>query len=301
MPPQVPPADGIAMSPNDDEIQALKSFIHERSSKSRIVDFDELISLSTIRSTLRIWKESGTILGFACVDDFNNLWFDTVPEYTHLEELNDEIIKWGVACIRDRGLIAGDRSTLDSSCSAEDADRINVLSNHGFLRQEVRTLRYSRSLAEKIVHYPLPAGFSIRHVRGRDEVDDLVALHRAAFGTENMSIEWRLAMMNGPHYMRELDLVAVAPDGELAAFCVCGLEDPACGIGYTDPIGTHPHYRRIGLAKAIVSAGLLALETAGANTVELGTSSENIAMQCLAPELGFVCVSEKLWFSKAIS
>jgi len=43
------------------------------------------------------------------------------------------------------------------------------------------------------------------------------------------------------------------------------------------------------------------LKNAGANTVRLGTSSDNIAMQKLARELGFICVSEELWFSKSVS
>jgi mycothiol synthase len=116
-----------------------------------------------------------------------------------------------------------------------------------------------------------------------------------------MTVDYRLAMMNTPQYIQELDLVVVTPNDELAAFCVCGFDDPDKKIGYTDPIGTHPSYQRIGLGKAITSAGLIALKNAGANTVRLGTSSENVAMQKLASVLGFICVSEKLWFSKAIS
>lgn len=288
------------MQTPDDDIQALRSFIKGQASKSRIVDFEEQISLSTVRATLRIWNEGARILGFAYVDDFSNLWFDTVPEYGDLEELNGEIIEWSVACVRNRKIESGGLRTLDSSCSADDTNRIAILSGHGFRREEIRTLHYSRSLAEQIAHYPLPAGFLIRPMQGRDEVESLIALHQAAFGTANMSIEARLAMMSAPHYSHELDLVAVSPDGELAAFCVCGLEDPAHGLGFTDPIGTHPHYRRMGLAKALVSSGLIALRSMGANTVELGTSSENVAMQCLAHESGFLCVSEKLWFSRVI-
>jgi ribosomal protein S18 acetylase RimI-like enzyme len=87
----------------------------------------------------------------------------------------------------------------------------------------------------------------------------------------------------------------------LTAFCVCGFDDPENQIGYTDPIGTHPSYQRIGLGKALVSAGLIALKNAGANTARLGTSSDNIAMQKLASGLGFICVSEKVWLSKAVS
>jgi ribosomal protein S18 acetylase RimI-like enzyme len=116
-----------------------------------------------------------------------------------------------------------------------------------------------------------------------------------------MTVEYRLAMMNSPQYIKEMDLVAVSANDELCAFCVCGFDDSDKEIGYTDPIGTHPSFQRMGLGKAVISAGLIALKKAGANAVRLGTSSENIAMQKLASELRFTCVSEKLWFSKIVS
>ena len=62
----------------------------------------------------------------------------------------------------------------------------------------------------------------------------------------------------------------------------------------------HPRFQRLGLGKAIVTAGLRLLASRGVTTVELGTGSNNVPMQRLAESLGFVCVSEKLWFSKTV-
>ena len=53
-----------------------------------------------------------------------------------------------------------------------------------------------------------------RHGEAGEEGDAAV-LHRAAFGTEYMTIENRRAMMSGPEYDPEGDLVVVAPDGRL--------------------------------------------------------------------------------------
>lgn len=68
----------------------------------------------------------------------------------------------------------------------------------------------------------------------------------------------------------------------------------------TDPIGVHPRFQRRGLGKAVVTAGLRLLKSSGVVTVGLGTGSNNLPMQCLAESLGFVRVSEKLWFSKTV-
>jgi len=286
---------------NDNDIQAMRELRGRLAAKSTIVDFDEQILLSSIRETTRIWRQDNKIVGFAFVDEYNNLWFDTETEFALLNELETEIVKWGVVCIKRRVTEMGADSTLDSTCNAGNTHRISVLEKHGFTLEKVRSLQYSHPLNERMTEYILPMGFSIRCVKGKDEVEQLVALHRAAFGTNSMTIEYRLAMMSTPQYIQEMDLVAVTPNNQLAAFCVCGFDDPDKKLGYTDPIGTHPSYQRIGLGKALISAGLIALKNAGANTVRLGTSSKNIAMQNLANSLGFVCVSEKLWFSKAVS
>lgn len=283
------------------DVQAIREFRGRLASKSTIVDFDEQILLPSTRETTRIWQQDNKIVGFAFLDQYNNLWFDTETEFSLLDELETEIIEWGVFCRIRRITETGTANTLDCPCNADNNHRISILEKHGFMLEPVRSLQYSHPLNKQIAEYPLPTGFSIRSVKGKNEVDQLVALHRAAFGTNNMTIEYRLAMMSTPQYIQEMDLVAVTPNNEFAAFCVCGFDDPDNKIGYTDPIGTHPSYQRIGLGKALTSVGLITLKNAGANTVRLGTSNENIAMQRLANALGFVCVSEKLWFSKAVS
>jgi mycothiol synthase len=286
---------------DDNDIQSMRELRKRLAAKSTIVDFEEQILLSSIRATTRIWEQDNKIVGFAFLDDYNNLWFETETEFALLDELETEIVEWGTTCIKRHNAETGIANSLDCTCNADDNHHLSVLKNHGFIPQQVRSLQYVRPFNESIIEYPLPSGFSIRCVNGKEEVEQLVALHRAAFGTNNMTVDYRLAMMNTPQYIRELDLVAVTPNDELSAFCVCGFDDPDKKIGYTDPIGTHPSYQRIGLGRALVSAGLIALKNVGANTVRLGTSSENIAMQKLASELGFICVSEKLWFSKTIS
>lgn len=290
-----------SMLHDDNDVQAIRELRKRLTSKSTIVDFEEQILLSSIRATTRIWKHDNNIVGFAFVDEYNNLWFETETEFALLDELEADIVGWGVTCLERRNVEAGTRNSLDCTCRADDSHRLSVLKKHGFVLERVRSLRYSRSLNQPITEYPLPSGFSIRCVRSKTEVGQLVALHQAAFGTNSMTVEYRLAMMSTPQYIREMDLVAVTPNDELTAFCVCGFDDPDKKIGYTDPIGTHPSYQRIGLGKALVSVGLIALKKVGANTARLGTSSDNIAMQKLASELGFVCVSEKVWLSKAVS
>jgi len=97
-----------------------------------------------------------------------------------------------------------------------------------------------------------------------------------------------------------LDLVALSPEGRLAAFCIGGISVDEPGLGYTDPIGTRPEYQGLGLARALAERCLAGLFAAGVRRVETGTSSENLPMQKLAQNLGFKLVSEQIWFSKDV-
>jgi ribosomal protein S18 acetylase RimI-like enzyme len=264
------------------------------------MNFEEHMGIPAIRSITRLWQVGDNVVAFAYVDTFNNLYFEIAPEQRS-DQLEQEIVDWGLACVRQRNAETNSEHTLDVSSSAENLDRLHFLEKFGFVREPVRSLKYSRSLDEPIEEFPFPAGFSFRPATGENEVDALVALHRAAFRTENMTVEERLAIMRAPTYVPELDLVVIAPNGELSAFCICELEkDSQPRIGFTDPIGTHPHYQRLGLGKAIISIGLRALKARGATVAELGTSSQNLPMQKLAERLGFVCSAENLWFSKKV-
>jgi ribosomal protein S18 acetylase RimI-like enzyme len=124
-------------------------------------------------------------------------------------------------------------------------------------------------------------------------------LHRAAFGTNNMTLESRQAMMGLANYDPELDLVAVAPDGALAAYVFGSynreeMELSGLKTGFTDPVATHPKYRRRGLSRALLLESLRRLKQRGLETARLGTSSANIAMQKTAQSVGY-CVVDQAW------
>ena len=283
----------------EQDLRRMRDLLARLPGGSTVADLEELLLQPAVRATVRLWCQGEQAVALALVDSYNNLQFDLDPQAA-TARLEAEIVDWGLTCMRRRNAACEEASTLDASCQASDTARIALLERHGFRRQPVRSLHYVRSLATPLPDYPLPDGFSLRPVQGEAEVEDLVALHRAAFGTEHMTVEERLAIMRAPLYEPELDRVAVAPGGELAAFCICGFVDDRREVGYTDPVGTHPRYQRRGLGKAMVSAGLRALRDRGARTAEVGTGSENLPMQRLAAATGFSLVSESVWFSRTV-
>ena len=121
--------------------------------------------LTSIRATTRIWKQGNQTIGFAFVDEYHNLWFETETEFALLDELETEIVEWGTTCLKRRNTEMGTDHTLDCICNADDSHRLlSVLRKYGFAPEQVRSLQYSHFLNEPITEYPLPSGFSIRCV-----------------------------------------------------------------------------------------------------------------------------------------
>ncbi len=283
----------------DPDVQLMRDFIGSLTRPTTIVDFEETLQLITVRANTRLWLEDGMLAGFAYVDDYNNLWFE-LRDANRTTALEDALVTWGIACQRQRNAVSGIHDNLDASFAAQNDWQIALLQRWGFESSGECSLHYERSLDQPLPQPVLAPAFSIRPVRGVDEVEDLVVLHQATFGTENMTSEQRLAIMRAPLYQPGLDLVAVAPNGDLAAFCIGGFEDEERHIGYTDPVGTHPNYRRLGLAGALMATIMQHMSAQGALLVQTGTSSLNVGMQRLADSLGFRLVSETLWFSKVV-
>ena len=268
-------------------------------------DLREMLCQPELQANTRLWfDQQNRLIAFALVDAYNNFLFDYPPHANSLE-LEEAIMQWGVTCVPHASRENAEEVTLDAVCREDDVERYAWLLRHGFQPQAMRTLRFVRLLADPLLDPQLPTGFSIRSVAGLAEVDALVALHRAAFGTDRMTVEERRAMMSVPDYDPKLDLVAVAPAGRLAGFCVCSIpveENAVTGRneGYTDPIGVHPDFQQKGLARALLMTGLQLLRERGVEYAVLGTSSENTAMQAAAHAAGFQVESSKVWWAKPV-
>ena len=230
---------------------------------------------------------------------------DHDPERVAEPALCGEILRWA----EGRGAeIARERArplTLRVRARDRDASMITLLERRRFVREERHTVTYRRSLAAPFAEPALPPDFVIRHLRGEEEVEAYVALHREAFGTQHMQVEDRLALMRGPDYVPELDLVAVAPDGTLAAFVVGEIkreESRAAGhvIGSTDPLGTRPAYRRMGLARALLLEAFRRLRQRGAEIATVSTGSWNEPTMRLLESVGYEFAYRLLAYAKTV-
>ncbi len=272
-----------------------------------ISELPELLAPAN-RETYRIqlWEDTDdTLIAFGIVDTaFSNLYFFVHPDHQVIS-LESGIIAWAIEQMRTIGQQQNRQVSLDTGCRENDTQRKTFLEQHGFLLQPEQTLRMERPLTEPIPAPQLPEGWTIRQLMDKQDVADYVALHRAAFGTNHMTVEHRLAVMSNPNYRPELNIVAVAPNGTPGAFCVSnihtegntqsGQQEGEIGI-----IGTHPAYRNMGLGKAMLLEGLQHLQACGMKMAWLGTGNSNTSAIRLYESVGFKVAIRILWYSKAL-
>jgi len=187
-----------------------------------------------------------------------------------------------------------------TNCRETYIERIAFLQQHDFHQLEDITIAMTRLLSDKIPDPQLPPGFTIRPILGRQEAEAVAAMHRAAFGTEYMTTENRLIIMSTSGYDPSLDLVVVAPDGSIAANCICSVNEQE-KIGFTDPVCVHPRFQGMGLVRALLLTGSRLLKERGMSYARLGTSGENVRMQRSAESVGFKVEYKKIWFSKEVN
>jgi ribosomal protein S18 acetylase RimI-like enzyme len=269
-----------------------------------LVDITELLGEVEIQANTCLWVDpEGRLAAFAILNTgqtYAALSFELASQAS-LPELGREALAWGEQAFRER--YRGRAREITTSARADQTAWIGMLEQHGFQRLTEHYVELERALDQPIPASHLPPGFSLRATSGPEEDDAWVALHRAGFGTENMTLEHRRTMTSDPGYERSLDLVAVAPDGSLAAYVFGSFsaeENALSGrqLGYTDPVATHPAYRKLGLARALLLEALRRMQAYGLRAVRLGTLSTNLGMQSAAQAAGYRVIATRLRFEK---
>jgi ribosomal protein S18 acetylase RimI-like enzyme len=258
-----------------------------------VADLPELLdpAASAAPEHTLLWElPGGGLAGFGLVSEYRNLYY-RFRSGALTDAVERELMGWAVA--RARLIPGGDEPlTLDAAARDDDTEKVGLLLRNGFAPTGDVTLRMERSLREPFPEPEPPPGFALRPLAGEREVPAYVAAHRAAYGTERMTEAGRLAIMRQPHYRPDLDLVAVGPDGALAAFCVCAIdaeENARTGReeGEVAIVGTRPEFRGRGIARNMVLAGMRALRGHGMETAYLTVAGDNAAALRAYEAVGF--------------
>jgi len=159
-----------------------------------------------------------------------------------------------------------------------------------------------RTLADPIPEPASPPGYQIGSIAGTNEAPNRAAAHRQVWQPwtdGNISDEEYVSFMQLPAYQRDLDVIALAADGSVAAF-VNGWIDPLNRIGELGSVGVVPAYRRQGLMRAVLLEVLGRMRAQGMERACVSTGVVNIPAIRLYESVGFEMVNQYLDYSKAM-
>jgi ribosomal protein S18 acetylase RimI-like enzyme len=145
----------------------------------------------------------------------------------------------------------------------------------------------------------VPDGYTLRSLRGPDDIAARVAVHRAAFAPSVMNEDRYRILAEQEHYAFDHDLVIEALDGSFAAFAICWL-DPVGSVGEFEPVGTHPDHQRRGLGRVVMRAGLRMMREAGLRDAVVFSLQSNAASEALYRSAGFEIAAVHRPYSRTI-
>ncbi len=239
---------------------------------------------------IRLWFDAnGQLIGFA------QLWISEPAEVidgsllfrVHPDarggDLEAAAIAWGEVRMREVSAIPGAPVKLRSSAHAEDGDRISLLTSSGF-KPDRYFCRLARSLSEPIPEPQFPQGFTLIQFPGEQDSEAWVEMYNQSFidhwNHHDLTVKKFKYDLAKPDYRNDLDLIAAADDGKFVAFCYCEISVDECdrtgrNEGWIACLGTRRGFRKIGLGRAMLLAGLHRLKAAGVETAILGVDADN--------------------------
>lgn len=245
------------------------------------------------RPSIRLDLEDDCLVGFSLLS-FPEHAFDVfVAPHIRGSTQEADMLAWAV----------DQMSTVDDLQNMWVADgdevRIGWMEANGFSRQPKHMVYFRRSLSEPLNGPSLPEGFSIRTSRGAEDARLRSACSAAAFeSTKPFEEYWPRThrFMQSPVYVPEHELFIIAPNGEVASYCIVWTDEKT-KIGHFEPVGTHPAYQGRGLGKSLLFEALARLKAEGMHEADVCTNYDNPPAIGLYESVGFQ-ITKRLWTYK---
>lgn len=240
-----------------------------------------------LEDVIHLWEANGQIVGMLNPDGNGEAFFQVDPAYRS-EGLLCEMLD--VAEVKLPNHKEGGMHDLLAWVNAEDAVHKDVLTRRGYVRSKFLAEHMRRRSFTKPIPDAIPqSGYTVRALGDETELPARSWLSWMVFHPDEpdenyQGWEWYKNVQRVPIYRRDLDIVAVAPDGELAAFCTVWFDDIMCTAVF-EPVGTHPNHQKRGLGKAVMSEGLRRAQKLGATLATVGSYGK--AAHALYDSMGF--------------
>jgi len=169
------------------------------------------------------------------------------------------------------------RRKLRAWANEHDDLRQDILTRRGYNKDDRPECQRRRPMSIPIPDVPVAPGYAVRALGDVEEIPPRSLVSWRAFHPDEPDDryegwDWYYSVQRAPLYRRDLDIVAVAPNGEFASFCTVWFDD-VTRTGAFEPVGTAPMHHRRGLGRAVMCEGLRRLKRMGATMAYVGSYS----------------------------
>lgn len=266
---------------------------------------------------LRLWKDiNGKLIGFGqlSIPDSSHeikacLYFDVHPAWRG-STLETEILRWGEQRMREVAKEHFLPVKVRISSRDDQVERQVLLEKQGFTNERC-FLTMACSLAESVSSSLLPTGFTMRSLSIEPDISAWVELFNESFidhwDHHDLTVATVKQWLKNPPYRPELNLIAVAPDSTFTAFCTGYInqeENARSGRneGWIKLLGTRRGFRKLGLGRSILLAGMQKLKIMGVESVKLAVDAQSLTSATqLYQSVGFKSLNTWLSYVKEVS
>lgn len=222
-----------------------------------------------LEEVAHLWESDGQLIAFLMPDGGRGEAHLCVHPEMRTLALEEEMLTVAEECLST--------VTLDNSyqlhvwAPEQDTLRQSILTRRGYSKDDWPEHQWRRLLDAPIPNVPIAPGYTIRSLGVGVELLERCYASGLGFHDGDIKIAvknrddstWYHNIQTAPLYRRDLDLVAIAPDGAIAAFCTIWFDD-VTRSGCFEPVATVPAHRKRGLGKALLTEGLRRLQHMGA-------------------------------------
>jgi GNAT superfamily N-acetyltransferase len=248
---------------------------------------NENIFKLSLPEVISLWEKDGEIVAMLNPDSPGEAFFQVHPAFCE-QGLISEMLETAEEKLHKTN-DAGKQELLVWVNAADNLAK-KLFTECGYVRSKF----LAEHMRRRFMTAPLPAsvpppGYTVRALGDEEELPARSWLSWKAFHPDEpdedyKGWDWYKNLQRVPLYRRDLDLVAVAPGGELAAFCTVWFDD-VTRTAVFEPVGTHPDFQKRGLGKAVMAEGLRRAECLGATLATV--SSYGKAAHALYESMGF--------------
>lgn len=242
-------------------------------------------------ASVLLWEHGEALVAAAISEGWGDVWLQVHPAW------RGEALETAMVTAAEEHLSAprGDGRVLTLWAHTDDKLRQEIIRARGFARGDRPEYDRWRDLADgpdglPITSIRVPDRYAVRALGGPQELPARSRLSSLAFAagrtTGSLDPAWYARQIQRqPLYRRDLDLVAVAPDGSLAGFATVWFDDENRSASF-EPVGVAPEHRRRGVGRALMAEGLRRAHGLGATRAHVASFTQGA--QALYQSVGFV-------------